>query len=421
MARSCALPAERATSSATSGSAPLRHPARVRRRRGAAQPVTERARERPQGAPAVRRGGAVRVASARNQAEGELLQGMLLEEGVPSLMRRSGGFDVPDFLAAGPRDILVPASGAEAAADILRSGGASRPPPRGVRAPGLGPSAWPPRWLCSSSRSSRRRPQRRVRLTRRRGRGAPPADAAAPAEAEAPRWEPGSMTTATPPYPKYSSHLARRRGDRRRRPLTTSRLVPRSAASLCGATATRTPRLPLDRHGSLPYDDARADHGRPRLRRHLPRLRRRRLRHHAPQATSRDDKPVFVGVARTADADRYLEDTRHTDITDVDYDPFDPSYRDFDGKAPARPASQDFWAASPRTGGHPDARLEGPRGQLVGRGDERDGSAGVDTGVRRRREARAPSSRSATACWPAASSCSRSAAPSPGGGVRPRR
>ncbi len=56
-----------------------------------------------------------RVASARNQAEGELLQGMLLEEGVPSLMRRSGGFDVPDFLAAGPRDILVPASGAEAA------------------------------------------------------------------------------------------------------------------------------------------------------------------------------------------------------------------------------------------------------------------------------------------------------------------
>jgi hypothetical protein len=61
-----------------------------------------------------------RVASARNQAEGELLQGMLLEEGVPSLMRRAGGFDVPDFLAAGPRDILVPASGAETARELLR-------------------------------------------------------------------------------------------------------------------------------------------------------------------------------------------------------------------------------------------------------------------------------------------------------------
>jgi hypothetical protein len=70
--------------------------------------------------PQYARGSLVRVAAARNQAEGELLQGMLLEEGVPSLMRRSGGFDVPDFLAAGPRDILVPASGAEAARDILQ-------------------------------------------------------------------------------------------------------------------------------------------------------------------------------------------------------------------------------------------------------------------------------------------------------------
>jgi hypothetical protein len=80
-------------------------------------PAQERARKiRPEYA----QGSLVRVAAARNQAEGELLQGMLLEEGVPSLMRRSGGFDVPDFLAAGPRDILVPASGAEAARDILR-------------------------------------------------------------------------------------------------------------------------------------------------------------------------------------------------------------------------------------------------------------------------------------------------------------
>ena len=50
----------------------------------------------------------MRVAWARNQAEAELIAGLLLEEGIPSLVRRSGGFDVPDFLAAGPRDILVP-------------------------------------------------------------------------------------------------------------------------------------------------------------------------------------------------------------------------------------------------------------------------------------------------------------------------
>jgi hypothetical protein len=67
----------------------------------------------------------VRVARARHQAEAEMIEQLLLDQGIPSLSRRSGGFDVPDFLAAGPRDILVPASGAEAARDVL---GADAPP-----------------------------------------------------------------------------------------------------------------------------------------------------------------------------------------------------------------------------------------------------------------------------------------------------
>jgi hypothetical protein len=61
----------------------------------------------------------VRVAGGRNQAEAEFIQGMLLEEGVPSILRRSAGFDVPDFLAAGPRDVLVPQAGAGVAKDVL--------------------------------------------------------------------------------------------------------------------------------------------------------------------------------------------------------------------------------------------------------------------------------------------------------------
>jgi hypothetical protein len=64
-------------------------------------------------------GDLVRVAGARNQAEAELIQGLLLEEGVPSMLRRSRGFDVPDMLAAGPRDVMVPASGAGPARDVL--------------------------------------------------------------------------------------------------------------------------------------------------------------------------------------------------------------------------------------------------------------------------------------------------------------
>ena len=75
----------------------------------------------------------VRVATAHNQPEAELLQGMLLDSGIPSLVRRSGGFDVPDFLAAGPRDVLVPRGGEAAARELL-----------GTRAPAPRP-AGPPR------------------------------------------------------------------------------------------------------------------------------------------------------------------------------------------------------------------------------------------------------------------------------------
>jgi hypothetical protein len=75
----------------------------------------------------------VRVAGGRNQAEAEFIQGLLLEEGVPSLLRRSAGFDVPDFLAAGPRDVLVPESGARTAREVLLESeivddGPGRPP-----------------------------------------------------------------------------------------------------------------------------------------------------------------------------------------------------------------------------------------------------------------------------------------------------
>jgi hypothetical protein len=64
-------------------------------------------------------GDLVKVGWAGNQPEAELIQGLLLENGIPSMQRRSRGFDVPDFLAAGPRDILVPASGAERARELL--------------------------------------------------------------------------------------------------------------------------------------------------------------------------------------------------------------------------------------------------------------------------------------------------------------
>lgn len=69
--------------------------------------------------PELAQGDLVQVAGGRNQTEAEFIQGLLLEEGVPSLVRRSRGFDVPDMLAAGPRDVLVPSSGVAVARDVL--------------------------------------------------------------------------------------------------------------------------------------------------------------------------------------------------------------------------------------------------------------------------------------------------------------
>jgi hypothetical protein len=86
---------------------------------GSERDTTERQRRARKVKPQYTEGPLVKVARATNQPEAELIEAMLLEEGIPSMQRRSGGFDVPDFLAAGPRDILVPESAAEAAREAL--------------------------------------------------------------------------------------------------------------------------------------------------------------------------------------------------------------------------------------------------------------------------------------------------------------
>ena len=81
-----------------------------------------------------------------------MVQGILLEEGIPSMTRRSAGFDVPDMLAAGRRDILVPASGLSAARDVLMQADllparAPGPPSSVRRACSASCSAW---WSSSA-------------------------------------------------------------------------------------------------------------------------------------------------------------------------------------------------------------------------------------------------------------------------------
>ncbi|MGN6372535.1 MAG: putative signal transducing protein [Solirubrobacteraceae bacterium] len=61
----------------------------------------------------------MKVAYARNLPEAEMIEGMLRENGIHSITQRNRGFDVPDFLAAGPRDVLVPERDSGRARELL--------------------------------------------------------------------------------------------------------------------------------------------------------------------------------------------------------------------------------------------------------------------------------------------------------------
>lgn len=61
----------------------------------------------------------VKVAYGQNQIEAEMIQGLLSEHGIPSMLKRAPGFDNPDFLASGPHHVLVPEAAVEDAREVL--------------------------------------------------------------------------------------------------------------------------------------------------------------------------------------------------------------------------------------------------------------------------------------------------------------
>ena len=64
-----------------------------------------------------------RAAIAMHQPEAEMLAGLLCDHGIPVMVRRTT-FDVPDMLAGGPRELLVPHDREREAREILSAGGA---------------------------------------------------------------------------------------------------------------------------------------------------------------------------------------------------------------------------------------------------------------------------------------------------------
>jgi Putative prokaryotic signal transducing protein len=80
------------------------------------QVVSERQEHARKIKPQYAEGQLVKVARAQNQIEAEFIAAMLLEEGIPSVLRSSIAGYAP---VIGTRDILVPESGAEAAREAL--------------------------------------------------------------------------------------------------------------------------------------------------------------------------------------------------------------------------------------------------------------------------------------------------------------
>jgi hypothetical protein len=100
------------------------------------------------------------------------------------------------------------------------------------------------------------------------------------------------------------------------------------------------------------------------------------------RAESNDGKPVFVGIARTADVTDYLRGSAHALVTDVEYDPFDADYRVRRGdRAPGAPGAESFWAASAQGAGRQGVIWDVEDGDWSVVVMNADGSRGVDVAV----------------------------------------
>ena len=75
-----------------------------------------------------------RAAVALHQPEAEMLAGLLADHGIPAMIRRTT-YDVPDMLAGGPRELLVPADRELEARELLA------PVPEGAEPAGAPESA----------------------------------------------------------------------------------------------------------------------------------------------------------------------------------------------------------------------------------------------------------------------------------------
>ena len=113
-------------------------------------PITDAHEKARKVRPQFARGELVKVTGGRNQADAEFVQNILLEHGIPSILRRTRGFDVPDMLAAGPRDVMVPEAGYEEARKLLSEAEMLPPEPEPGSLPGIGSPARLALWILGA-------------------------------------------------------------------------------------------------------------------------------------------------------------------------------------------------------------------------------------------------------------------------------
>ena len=111
-------------------------------------------------------------------------------------------------------------------------------------------------------------------------------------------------------------------------------------------------------------------------------LRESRLGTIRIQATGSAEKPVFVGVAKTAQIDSYLRGVAQDEVADFDVDPFSVEYERRAGSAtPGIPSGQSFWASKASGSGRQTLTWPVEKGNWGVVIMNADGSAGVRTGV----------------------------------------
>jgi hypothetical protein len=94
-------------------------------------------------------------------------------------------------------------------------------------------------------------------------------------------------------------------------------------------------------------------------------------------------RPIFVGIARTTDIERYLAAVQHDEITDVHTGPFTVSSRRVEGSSrPASPAGQSFWRVQASGSGTQTITWPLEKGDWSAVAMNLDGSRGVSVEAR---------------------------------------